>query len=125
VLVLGLGSVGAEVDWLVKAFGMRVVAVNRSGRSDSPDVNEVHFARFLDDLLLVAHGVVLTLPLTAEARVMIDAAAIVRMHSGAVLVDIGRGGVLDEAALRALQEGKLAGGGPGPVRGRWPALGAA
>ena len=58
----------------------------------------------------MAHGVVLTLPLTEETRGLIDAAAISRMRTGAVLVDVGRGGVVDEPALvRALEEGRLAG----------------
>lgn len=109
-LIVGLGTVGAEVARLAKALGMRVIAVNRDGRSDSPDVDEVRPARFLADLLAVAHGVVLTLPLTEQTRGMIDAAAIERMHSGAVLVNIGRGGVIDEPALiAALRRGRLAG----------------
>lgn len=109
-LVVGLGSVGAEVASLAKALGMRVIAVNRTGRSDSPDVDEARPSRFLADLLPVAHSVVLTLPLTEQTRGMIDAAAIERMHRGAVLVNIGRGGVVDEPALvRALQQGRLAG----------------
>lgn len=52
----------------------------------------------------VVQGVVLTLlwvPLTGQTRGMIDAAAIERMHSGAVLVNVGRGGVVDETALLA------------------------
>lgn len=110
VLVVGLGSIGSEVARLAKAFGMRVIAVNRTGRTDSRYVDEIRTSRFLGDLLPVAHGVVLTLPLTDETRAMIDAQAIGRMHSGAVLVDIGRGGVVDEPALvQALQQGRLAG----------------
>ncbi len=109
-LVLGLGSVGAEVARMAKALGMHVIAVNRTGRSDSPYVDEVRPSRFLADLLPIAHSVVLTLPLTEQTRGMIDAAAIERMHSGAVLVNIGRGGVVDEAALvEALEQGRLAG----------------
>ena len=109
-LMLGLGSVGTEVARMAKALGMRVLAVTRTGHSDSPYVDEVRPARFLADLLPVAHGVVLTLPLTEQTRGMIDAAAIERMHSGAVLVNIGRGGVVDEPALvQALQQGRLAG----------------
>ena len=100
-LVLGLGSVGTEVARMAKALRMRVIAVNRTGHSDSPYVDEVRPARFLADLLPVAHSVVVTLPLTEQTRGMIDAAAIERMHSGAVLVNIGRGGVVDEPALVA------------------------
>jgi uncharacterized protein YeaO (DUF488 family) len=67
-------------------------------------------ARFLADLLPVSHGVVLTLPLTEQTRGMIDAAAIERMHSDPVLVNIGRGGVIDEPALiQALEQGRLSG----------------
>jgi phosphoglycerate dehydrogenase-like enzyme len=110
VLLVGLGAVGAEVARLAKAFGMRVIAVNRTGRTHLPDVDEVRPSRFLKDLLPVAHGVVLTLPLTEQTRGMFDAAAIERMHAGAVLVNVGRGGVIDEPALiRALEQSRLAG----------------
>jgi phosphoglycerate dehydrogenase-like enzyme len=89
---------------------MRVIAVNRNGQSHSPYVDEVRPSRFLADLLPVAQGVVLTLPLTDQTRGMIDAAAIERMHSGAALVNIGRGGVIDEPALiQALEQGQFAG----------------
>lgn len=110
VLVIGLGDVGTEVARLAKSFGMRVIAVNRSGRTDLPYVDEIRTARFLADVLPVAHGIVLSLPLTDETHGMIDAAAFGRMHSGAVLVNVGRGGVVDEAALvQALEAGQLAG----------------
>ncbi len=110
VLIVGLGAIGIEVARLAKALGMQVIAVNRTGRTDSPYVDEVRTSRFLPDLLPVAQGVVLTLPLTDETRGMIDAAAISRMHTGAVLVDVGRGGVVDEPALvQALAQGRLAG----------------
>ncbi|MGI8626586.1 MAG: NAD(P)-dependent oxidoreductase [Geodermatophilaceae bacterium] len=70
-------------------------------------MDEVRTSRFLGDALPVAHGVVPTLPLTEETRGMINAAAIGRMHSGAVLVDIGRGGGVNESALvQTLQQGR-------------------
>ena len=109
-LVVGLGAIGTEVARLGQAFGMRVVGVNRTGRTDSPYVDEIRPPRFLGDLLPVAHAVVLTLPLTAHTRGLIDGAAIARMRTGAVLVDVGRGGVVDEPALvEALTDGRLAG----------------
>lgn len=74
-LVIGLGEIGVEVARLAKTFGMRVVAVNRSGRTNSPYVDEARPSRFLGDLLPVAHAVVVTLPLTEDTRSMIDAAA--------------------------------------------------
>ncbi|PZS29836.1 MAG: hydroxyacid dehydrogenase, partial [Pseudonocardiales bacterium] len=110
VLIVGLGAIGIEVARLAKALGMRVLAVNRTGRTDSPYVDQARPSRFLPDLLPVAQCVVLTLPLTDQTRGMIDAAAISRMHTGAVLVDVGRGGVVDEPALvQALAQGRLAG----------------
>lgn len=109
-LVVGLGSIGTEVARLAKALGMRVLAVNRTGRSDCPWVDQVRPARFLGDLLPVAQCVVLTLPLTEQTRGLIDAAAISHMPTGAVLVNVGRGGVVDEPALiQALEQNLLAG----------------
>ena len=109
-LVVGLGSIGTEVARLAKALGMRVLAVNRTGRSDCPWVDQVRPARFLGDLLPVAQCVVLTLPLTEQTGGLIDAAAISRMHTGAVLVNVGRGGVVDEPApIQALEQNLLAG----------------
>lgn len=109
-LVVGLGSVGREVARLATAFGMHVLAINRTGRAGVAGVEEVRPSRFLADLLPVAHAVVLTLPLTEQTRGLIDAAAISRMRTGAVLVNVGRGGVVHEHALiQALQDGRLAG----------------
>ena len=109
-LVVGLGSVGREVARLATAFGMHVIAINRTGRADVAGVDEVRPPRFLADLLPVAHAVVVTLPLTGQTRDLIDAAAFTRMRTGAVLVNVGSGGVIDEQALaRALQDGRLAG----------------
>ena len=109
-LVVGLGAIGAEVARLGVAFGMRVIGVNRAGTSDVPDVDEVHPAQSLPEVLPSADAVVVTLPLTANTRGMIDAAALSRMRAGAVLVNVGRGGVVDEPALvAALQNGRLGG----------------
>ncbi len=109
-LMVGLGAVGTEVARLAKAFGMRVIAVTRSGRAESPYADETRPSRFLGDLLPVAHAVVLALPLTGETAGMIDANAISRMRTGAVVVDVGRGGVVVESALvDALSTDRLAG----------------
>jgi len=109
-LVVGLGSIGRAVARLAKAFGMHVLAVNRTGSTEVPEVDKVRPPRFLADLLPVAHAVVVTLPLTEQTRGMIDARAISRMRTDAVLVNLGRGGVVDEPALvQGLQSGQPAG----------------
>ena len=109
-LVVGLGSIGTEVARLAKAFGMHIIAINRTGRTDNSDIEVIRTSRFLGDLLPVAHAVVLTLPLTEQTRGMIDAQAISRMRTDAILINVGRGGVVDEDALiKALKGGQLAG----------------
>ena len=109
-VILGLGAIGTEVARIAKALGMRTIGVNRTGRSDSSDVDAVHRSDRLLDLLPGADAVVATLPLTDETRGMLGAQALDRMKPGAVLINVGRGAVIDEQALiQALREGKLGG----------------
>ncbi len=109
-LVVGLGAIGTEVARLAKAFGMHIIAINRTGRTDNSDIEVIRTSRFLGDLLPVAHAVVVTLPLTESTRGMINAQAISRMRTDAILINVGRGGVVDEDALvKALEGGQLAG----------------
>jgi phosphoglycerate dehydrogenase-like enzyme len=97
VLVVGLGEIGREVARLAEAFGMRVLSTRR---------NEGE----LDELLPRADSVVITLPLTTETRGLIDRRRIGLLKPGAILVNIGRGPVLDEDALiDALCSGRLRG----------------
>jgi phosphoglycerate dehydrogenase-like enzyme len=97
VLVVGLGEIGREVARLAEAFGMRVLSTRR---------NEGE----LDELLPRADSVVITLPLTTETRGLIDRRRIGLLKPGAILVNIGRGPVLDEDALiDALRSGRLRG----------------
>jgi glyoxylate/hydroxypyruvate reductase len=109
-LIIGLGQIGEEVARLAVGFGMRVIGINRSGRADSPHVHEVRRTSELHECLGEADALVVSAPLTEETRGLIDAAAIARMKPGAIFVNVGRGGVVDEPALiEALRSGKLAG----------------
>jgi phosphoglycerate dehydrogenase-like enzyme len=97
VLVVGLGAIGREVARLAEAFGMRVLSVRREHGD-------------LDELLPQADAIVVTLPLTDETRGLIDRERIGMMRTGAIFVNVGRGGVVDEDALvEALRDGRLAG----------------
>jgi glyoxylate/hydroxypyruvate reductase len=97
VLVVGLGEIGREVARLAEAFGMHVLSTRR---------NEGE----LDELLPRADSVVITLPLTTETRGLIDRRRIGLLKPGAILVNIGRGPVLDEDALiDALRSGRVRG----------------
>jgi phosphoglycerate dehydrogenase-like enzyme len=109
-LIVGLGQIGEEVARLAAAFGMRVIGVNRSGTADSPHVDEVRRTSALHECLPRADAIVIAAPLTEETAGLIDAAAIARMRPGAILVNVGRGGVVDEVALiEALRSRRIAG----------------
>jgi phosphoglycerate dehydrogenase-like enzyme len=109
-LVVGVGAIGLEVARLADAFGMRVIGVKRDLGEHVPYVASVHPPDELGDLVGEADAVVITLPLTDETRGLIDRATLARMRDGAILVNVGRGGVIDEDALiDALRSGKLAG----------------
>ena len=109
-LVLGLGAIGIEVARLARAFGMRVLAVRRGGGDPPPEVDELHRPDRLKELLPRTDDVAIVLPLTAETRGMFDREAIALMKPHSVLVNVGRGAVVDEPALvQALREGRIAG----------------
>jgi D-3-phosphoglycerate dehydrogenase len=110
--IVGLGRIGQQTAQLARALGMRVIAVSL----DTPDAvfAEVHAERLdrLDELLAQADVVSLHLPLTAGTRGLIGRRELARMKPGSFLVNTGRGGVVDEAALvAALDNGPLAGAG--------------
>lgn len=96
--VLGFGETGRAVGRLMKALGVRVLALNRSGRTDEP----VDFVGTLDDLdrvLSEADTIAVTLSLTRKTEGLIDASRLRRMKRDAVLVNVARGEILDEEAL--------------------------
>jgi phosphoglycerate dehydrogenase-like enzyme len=110
VLVLGVGEIGAEVARLASAFGMRVLGVKRDLAEPVAHVEALYPPSAIDELVTEADAVVITLPLTEETRGLIGRRTIGRMRDGAIVVNVGRGGVLDEDALvEALATGRLAG----------------
>ena len=105
--IIGFGRIGRAVGKIAKAFGMNVIAYNRSqceeGKAIGSYVN-------LDELLATADVVSLHCPLTAENTGMISAENIAKMKDGAILLNTARGPLVDEAALAAaLETGKLRG----------------
>ena len=102
--VLGLGSIGAEVAEKAAIFGMRVIGTKRTP-SAVPHVDRVYPPEALADVLAQSDVIVVALPLTAETRGLLGAAEFRMMKPGAVVINIGRGQIIQEAALvRALQE---------------------
>ena len=111
VLVLGLGGVGREVARLAAAFGCRVTAVRRQSNGALPE-GVAALARLsdLDELLPAADSVVVTLPGTAQTAGLLDGRRLALLPPHAVVVNVGRGSVLDSAALAArLDSGGLRG----------------
>jgi phosphoglycerate dehydrogenase-like enzyme len=102
VLIVGFGSIGRAVKRLLEPFGVTVIGVARAARDG------VHATSELPALLGGADAVVVLAPLTAETRGLFDASLLARMRDGALLVNAGRGGVVDTAALVAeLESGRL------------------
>lgn len=105
--IIGFGRIGRAVGKIAKAFGMNVIAYNRSqceeGKAIGSYVN-------LEELLATADIISLHCPLTAENTGMINAESIAQMKDGAILINTARGPLVDEAAVAsALESGKLRG----------------
>jgi len=109
--VLGLGTIGAEIAEKAAAFGMRTIGTKRRP-GPVPHVDRVYPPEGLPEVLAASDVVVIALPLTPETRHLIGAEELRTMKPSAFLINIGRGPIVDEAALiRALQEGWIAGAG--------------
>lgn len=98
--IFGFGGIGRATAQLAAAIGMRVHAINRSGRSDAA-VGWLATPDRLDELLAVADVLVIAAPLTRATRGRIDAPALRLMKSDAILVNLARGEIIDEPALFA------------------------
>ncbi|MCK4221357.1 MAG: D-2-hydroxyacid dehydrogenase [Dehalococcoidia bacterium] len=112
--LVGLGRVGREVARLAKVFGMRVIATRRSAKrvSRARCVDKVLPREQLEELLSDSDFVVLALPLTSETRGLIGEKELRAMKPTAYLINVARGGLVDEKALvRALDERWFAGAG--------------
>lgn len=110
VLVVGAGGIGRAIGRLAGSAQMRVVGVARSARASDPDLGRVVAVRDLSTALGKADFIVIAAPLTSETRGLIDAAAFDRMKPTARLINVGRGPIVDEAALlEALQTKRIAG----------------
>jgi phosphoglycerate dehydrogenase-like enzyme len=109
-LVLGYGQIGQRVAKVCQALGMKVVAIRQKLNAPLPlDISvELHPASDLRQVLPRANVLMVTLPLTPETRGLIGAAELALLPKGAVLVNVGRGPIVDEEALyKALRDKTL------------------
>lgn len=124
--LVGFGGLGREIARRIASLGGRVIAVKRRPpRDGEANLEAVAGGGALGDRIELLHGaggleavlresdvVVVCAPETAETRGLLDAQALARMKDGALLVNVGRGKVVDEAALVAeLEAGRLRGAG--------------
>lgn len=108
VCIVGCGSVGTECAKRFAAFGCHVIGIDLTSREDS-SYEAIHPLEQLIPCLADADIVVLTLPITEETRRLINRSTLESMKSGAVLVNIARGAIVDTAALIDALSGHLGG----------------
>ena len=110
-LIVGYGQIGQRVGRVCRGLGMDVIATRRA-QVEADGVAEVHPSADLPQLLPRAGALIITAPLTPETRSLIGEHELALLPRGALLVNVGRGAIVDEAALyRALQSGHLAAAG--------------
>ena len=98
--ILGFGSVGVATARLMRALGMKIHAINRRGASDEP-TDWIGTTARLDDMLRAADVFVISTALTTETLGLIGARELALMKEDAILINVARGEVVDEAALYA------------------------
>jgi phosphoglycerate dehydrogenase-like enzyme len=109
-LILGYGDIGQKVARVCIALGMTVLAVRRNAHAPSPNALpvEIHALTELHRVLPRASVLLIALPLTPETKGLIGAPELALLQRPAVLVNVGRGPIVDEAALyHALCDGTL------------------
>jgi len=105
--IIGFGRIGRAVGTIAKAFGMKVLAYNRSR---CPEGEAIGQYVDLDTLLAQSDVISLHCPLTAQNQGIINAQSIAKMKDGAILLNTARGPLVNEADLAAaLAAGKLRG----------------
>lgn len=99
--IVGYGDIGRAAARLAKALGMRVLALRRRPEQSQGDplVDEVMGNDRLHELMARSDYVVVTAPLTPDTRGLVSAQAIAAMKPAAVMINVGRGAVIDEPAL--------------------------
>jgi phosphoglycerate dehydrogenase-like enzyme len=110
--IVGFGSIGAAAAARARVFGMKIAALRRRPElfeRDSP-LDQTYGPGQLEELMAASDYILVVAPLTADTRGMIGEAEIAAMKPSGVIINIGRGPVIDEAALvRALEFGRIRG----------------
>ncbi|KAK7526046.1 D-isomer specific 2-hydroxyacid dehydrogenase [Phyllosticta citriasiana] len=110
--IVGLGKVGLTVARIANGFGMRVIAFDPYANPQLASSASVELKGSLDDLLTAADFFTIHTPLIASTKGMIGRAELAKMKPTARVLNVARGGVIDEEALlEAIEAGKIGGAG--------------
>ena len=110
-VIVGLGILAEHLAERCKLFGMATVGIS-SGRSEAPHFDQVYPRERLAQAAALADFLVLLVPYSAATHHLVSREVLAAMKPAAFLVNVARGGVLDEAALaEALRTGRIAGAG--------------
>ena len=99
-LIVGMGSIGQSVARRASAFGATVIGCRRSPTGEEPCARMIAPAELLS-VVPDADVVVLAAPATTETHQMVDTNFLAKMRAGSILVNVARGSLVDETALRA------------------------
>lgn len=108
--LLGFGHIGKAIAARAKAFGMTVTVANRSPVAIGPTVDQSFTLDQLPAFMRSADYIVASLPFAPETRSLVDAAALAAMRPHAIILNVGRGPVIEEQALYDALASKLIGG---------------
>jgi phosphoglycerate dehydrogenase-like enzyme len=109
IAILGLGQIGVALATRCRAFGMSVIGLTRTGDAN-PAVDETAPTSALETIATRVDALAITLPITDATLGMVSSRVLAALPRDAVLINVGRGAVVDEPALiDALHNGRLAG----------------
>jgi phosphoglycerate dehydrogenase-like enzyme len=109
IAILGMGQIGTALALRARAFGMTVLGLTRTG-ADLPCADATYATAALLEVAPRVDALAITLPMTDRTTGMVSAQVIGALRDGAVIINVGRGSVIDEPALiDALARGRLAG----------------
>lgn len=111
VAIFGAGGIGQELISMLKPFGVHITAVNRSGRAVE-GADETHSLADATSVWSESDFIVLIMPLTDETNGLVDSAKFKAMKPSAILVNVGRGKLVNtDDLVEALRTGEIAGAG--------------
>ena len=100
--IIGLGTIGKEVAKVAEAFGAEVIYYSTGGKNDNPKYNRVS----LEELLKTSDIISIHAPLNKNTKNLIGFNELMKMKEGAIIVNLGRGGIINESDLATVLENK-------------------